>query len=577
MNLRLHSRRFRCATCAVCLLAVSLLMNLLSPPTFVTAAEVTESQNGMVVTVSAPASEVGVAILKQGGNAVDAAVATAFTLAVTFPEAGNIGGGGFMLVHPGKGSEPVLIDYREIAPAAAGENTFIAIKSKLGHKIAGVPGTVRGLALAHQRFGKLPWKDVVRPAVRLAGDGFTINEKLGANLNKIVADAKAFPEFRRVYGKDHGAAEWRDGDRLVQPDLAKTLQLITDDGPDAFYKGAISDQIVAEMKAGDGLISKSDLAGYAAKVRTPQHGTYRGYDVFSTPAPAGGVCLVEMLNILENFDLRKQGRWSPETLHLMAEAMRRAYCDRARHLGDPGFVDIPPHLTTKEYARRLAAEIDAKRATRSEDLAKDIPLSDESESTTHFSIIDKDGMAVANTYTLEASYGSRVVVRGAGFLLNNEMGDFNWRPGHTDRQGAIGTAANRVAPGKRMLSSQTPTIVTKDGKVYLIVGSPGGRTIINTVLCVLLNVLEFEMDLPAAVDAPRMHHQWFPDRITFEAAMHKDRAAALDTLRERGHAVTPAATPPTRQGDAHSIRVDPRTGRYQGVADTRRDGKTLGF
>jgi gamma-glutamyltranspeptidase/glutathione hydrolase len=277
-----------------------------------------------------------------------------------------------------------------------------------------------------------------------------------------------------------------------------------------------------------------------------------------------------MLNILENFDLRKQGRWSPPTLHVMAEAMRRAFCDRARHLGDPAFVKIPPHLTTKEYARKLAKEIDPKRATPSADLAKDIPLAAEGESTTHFSVIDKDGMAVANTYTLEHSYGSRVVVKGAGFLLNNEMMDFNWRPGHTDRKGVIGTPPNLIAPGKRMLSSQTPTVVAKDGKVVLVTGSPGSRTIINTVLCVVVNVIDFDMEIQAAVDAPRIHHQWFPDELRLEEG---DRVSkAVEPLRALGHRIARG-----KQGDAHSIRADPKTGRYYGAADRRISGKAAGY
>jgi gamma-glutamyltranspeptidase/glutathione hydrolase len=533
-----------------------------------------ESRQGMVVSVSAPASEVGLAILKEGGNAVDAALAVALALAVTFPEAGNIGGGGFMLVYPGRGAAPVVIDYRETAPAAADQTMFVKTRSHLGHKVVGVPGTVRGLALAHQRFGKLPWAKVVQPAVKLAEDGFVMNHFLATTLNKMLAASASFPELRRVYGKPNDATGWRAGDRLVLKDLAQTLQQIAAKGPDAFYLGDIADQIVAEMKAGGGLITHDELKNYQAKVRPALHGTYRGYDIYCPPAPAGGICLVEMLNIVEPLELRKQGRWAPETLHRMIEAMRRAYCDRARYLGDPDFVKIPEHLTSKEYAGRLAKEIDPKRATPSTALAKDIPLAQEGDSTTHFSIIDRDGMAVANTYTLEQGYGSRVVVRGAGFLLNNEMGDFNWRPGHTDLRGAIGTDPNLIAPGKRMLSSQTPTVVAKNGKVVLITGSPGGRTIPNTVLCVLLNVLEFEMDLDAAVAAPRLHHQWLPDKVSFEPAVHKERAAVLENLRAMGHTIDPK---PAVQGDAHSIGVDPRTGKYHGSADPRRHGQAGGY
>jgi gamma-glutamyltranspeptidase/glutathione hydrolase len=530
-----------------------------------------EARNGMVVAVSAPGADAGLAILKKGGNAVDAAVATAFAMAVTYPAAGNIGGGGFMVVYPGGQEKPVVIEYRETAPAAATRTMFAKNDSWFGHKPVGVPGTVRGLALAHQKFGKLPWKDVVMPAVKLAEDGFLLDDAVASSLNWIVGSADGYPELQRVLGKNGGRESWWEGDRLVQKDLGWTLRQIAEHGPDAFYQGAIADKIVAEMKSGHGLIAKADLAGYRAVLREPIHGTYRGYDIYGPPPPSsGGTCLVEMLNILENFDLRKQGRWSPETLHLMIEAMRRAYCDRARHLGDPGFTRIPPQLIAKDYARKLAAGIDRTRATPSAALAKDLPLAREGNSTTHFSVIDKNGMAVANTYTLERSYGSRVMVRGAGFLLNDEMIDFNWRPGVTDTRGGIGTAANLIAPGKRMLSSQTPTIVTRNGKVVLVTGSPGSRTIINTVLCMVVNVVDFDMNIREAVDAPRLHHQWFPDRARLErTSEHRD---AVKQLRRMGHVVTD-----TRQGDAHSIWVDPRTGIYYGAADRRISGKAAGY
>jgi len=527
-----------------------------------------EGRNGMVVSVSAPASDAGLEILKAGGNAVDATVATAFALAVTYPPAGNIGGGGFMVVHPPQG-KPTVFAYRETAPASATKTMFGPKDSVYGHKVVGVPGTVRGMALAHQRFGKLPWKTVVLPAIKLAREGFAIDEYLARSLNGVVAEARDFAELQRVFRKAKG--KWAAGDRLVQPDLARTLTRIAEQGPEAFYTGSVADQIAAEMKAGGGLITKADLAGYKAVEREPIHGTYRGHDVYGPPPPSsGGICLIEMLNILENFDLRKQGRSAPETLHLLIEAMRRAFCDRARHLGDPAFVTIPAHLTTKEYGRKLAKAIDLKRATPSADLAKDIPLAGEGDNTTHFSVIDKDGMAVANTYTLERGYGSRVVVKGAGFLLNNEMLDFNWRPGYTDRKGAIGTEPNLVAPGKRMLSSQTPTIVAKDGKVVLVTGSPGSRTIINTVLCVVVNTLDFEMDIQQAVDAPRLHHQWFPDTARLEKLDHF--ATAAKSLRAMGHRLATA-----KQGDAHSIWVDQKTGRYLGAADRRLSGKAAGY
>jgi gamma-glutamyltranspeptidase/glutathione hydrolase len=530
-----------------------------------------EGRKGMVVSVSAPASEVGAAVLKKGGNAVDAAVAVAFALAVTWPEAGNIGGGGFMLVRPAD-RDPVVIDYRETAPGKAARDLFVRNKPT-PHLLAGVPGTVAGLSRAHRSLGKLPWKDLVLPAVRLAEEGFVIDDPLARSLNGGLARPGEAAEFRRVFGKESGKGGWAAGDRLMQKDLGRTLRQIAEDGPEAFYKGAIADLIVAEMKVGKGLITKEDLAGYTAMERVPIHGTYRGYDVYAPPPPSsGGTCLVEMLNILENFDLRKHGRFSAETLHLLAETMRRAYCDRARFLGDADFVKIPTHLTSREHARKLAAGIDLTKATPSEDLAKDIPLTGEGPHTTHFSIIDGAGTAVSNTYTLQNSFGSRLMVKGGGFLLNDEMGDFNPQPGVTTRNGRIGTPANEIAPGKRMLSSMTPTILVRDGKPVLITGSPGGRTIINTVLCVVVDVVDFDMPLREAVDAPRMHHAWFPDRLQVEPALMKDYPATMKKLEEMGYRLFRAS-----QGDAHSIAIDPRTSLYRGEADRRRGGSAVGW
>jgi gamma-glutamyltranspeptidase/glutathione hydrolase len=530
------------------------------------------SGHGLVVAVSPPGADVGCAILRQGGNAVDAAVATAFAMAVTYPAAGNIGGGGFMLIYPptGKG-EPVVIDYRETAPAAATATMFHKGDSLYCAKAVGVPGTVRGLGLAHRRFGRLAWRDVVLPAVHLAEDGFVLDGPLARSLNYALGNAVDFPELRRVLGKHSGANPWRPGDRLVQKDLAHTLRLIAEQGPDAFYEGPIADQITGEMQHGLGLITRADLHAYQARERRPIHGTYRGFDVYAPPPPSsGGICLVEMLNILENFDLRKQGRYSPQTLHLMIEAMRRAYCDRARYLGDGDFVAIPGYLTGKEYARKLAQSINPTKATPSAELARDLVLAPEGDNTTHFSVIDADGMAVSNTYTLERSYGSRIVVHGAGFLLNNEMMDFNWFPGRTTRGGQIGTAPNQIAPGKRMLSSQTPTVVARDGKVILVTGSPGSRTIINTVLCITVNVIDFDMTVRDAVDAPRLHHPWFPDAASFEG--YSECREAVQELEKMGHTVAPAS-----QGDAHSIGLDRRTGRYVGAADHRINGKVAGY
>jgi gamma-glutamyltranspeptidase/glutathione hydrolase len=552
-------------------MSLMMLLAAMIAPVVHSVEPVRSPKHGIVVAVSPPGADTGRDILQKGGNAVDAAVATAFAMAVTHPAAGNIGGGGFMLIYPPRGKgETVVIDYREKAPRVAHKTMFNKGDTWYSAKVVGVPGTVRGLALAHAKFGKLPWKELLLPAVRLAEEGFLVDAPLARSLNGVVDSSPEFPELRRVFGKEDGT-EWRAGDRLVQKDLAKTLRLIAEQGADGFYKGTVAQLIAAEMKRDGGIITTEDLAAYEAKIRQPIHGTYRGYDVYGPPPPSsGGICLVEMLNILENFDLRKQGRFSSETLHLMIETMRRAYCDRARYVGDSDFVKIPAFLTSKEHARKLAQSIDPHKATRSEELARDIPLKGEGDSTTHFSVIDGDGMAVSNTYTLERSYGSRIVVKGAGFLLNNEMMDFNWFPGETTRDGSIGTEANQIAPGKRMLSSQTPTIVAKDGKIVLITGSPGSRTIMNTVLCVVVNTIDFDMEIQAAVDAPRLHHAWFPDTVRFEGV--SKYAEAVRHLEAMGHTVRG-----TRQGDAHSIALDRKTGKYIGAADQRINGKVSGF
>lgn len=534
------------------------------------AAERIESQGGVVVCVSPPAADVGLAILKKGGNAVDAAVAVAFAQAVTWPEAGNIGGGGFMLVAP-PGQAVTCFEYREIAPAAAKVDLFADGKvTLLDHKAAGVPGTVRGLALAHGKFGKLAWKDVVMPAVKLAEDGFTVNAVLAVGLNRVLADPKTTnAEFKRVYGKPD-STKWQAGDKLVLKDLARTLRLIAENGADAFYTGELAELLAKEMKSQGGLITKDDLAAYKAHERKPITTTYRGFDVYGPPPPSsGGVCLAQMLNVLENFDLKKQGRWSVETNHLMVETMKRAFANRALYLGDPDYTPLPPHLTTKEYAKKLARGIDQKKSTPAAELAPEIVLEKESDSTTHFSVIDRDGMAVSNTYTLENSYGNRVVVPGAGYILNNEMTDFNPKPGVTTTRGQIGTQPNLIAPRKRMLSSMTPVIVLKNGKPVLVTGSPGGRTIINTVLCVVVNVIDFDMPVAEAVAAPRLHHQWLPDAVKFEGV--KQYPELVAKLKAFGHDVSAA-----RQGDAHTIWIDPKTGVRVAVPDKRIDGKAVG-
>ena len=535
------------------------------------------SRTGLVVSTSSYASDVGAAILRKGGNAVDAAVATAFALAVTHPSAGNIGGGGFMVVRLASG-EATTIDYRERAPLKStltmyldSAGNIVRNRTATGYLAPGVPGTVRGMEVAHKRFGKLPWRDVLMPAVELAEKGFILGGLANALNNEVGRGMGPYPASVAAYGKP-GGGQWMPTDTIVLRDLGRTLRAIATEGPDVFYKGWIADLVDADMRANGGLISKADLAAYEAKVRAPIRGTYRGHEIISMPPPSsGGVALVQMLNMVENYDLRSKGRYSTETLHIMIEAMRRAYLDRARHLGDPDFVQVPvQRLTDKAYAKTLAQGIDLAKASNSLELGKDIltaPVASESEETTHFSVIDKDGNAVSNTYTLEGGYGSHVVVKGAGFLLNNEMGDFNKKPGYT--WGAdIGTPANLIAPGKRMLSSMTPTIVTRDGKVVLITGSTGGRTIINTVFNIVLNVAEFGMNGREAVDAKRMHHQWMPNTISLEAAAIPE--ADLEKLRAMGHDIRMAGG----QGDGHSIFVDLKTGTAYGANDKRsRDSK----
>jgi gamma-glutamyltranspeptidase / glutathione hydrolase len=558
------------------LTALLALVLLVAPISAAVRDDAVSSKDGLVVCTSAPACDVGATILSRGGNAVDAAVATAFALAVTHPSAGNIGGGGFMVVRTPNG-DATTFDYREKAPKKATRTMYLRdgeidiSLTNAGYLAPGVPGTVRGLALAHKRFGKLSWREVVMPAVHLAEEGFVLSEAMSKSLNSQLSGAMgAFPSSVEAYGKPDGG-EWAAGDRIVLKDLGKTLRSIAMNGPDVFYKGWIAMRIAEDMAANGGLITRDDLAKYEAQERTPVRGDYRGFDIIAMPPPSsGGVALIEMLNILEPFDLKPKGRNTAESMHLQIEAMRRAYLDRARFLGDPDFVEVPlAFLVSKEHARTLSGSIDPLKATSSLELGKDIVTTNaqEPDDTTHFSVIDRNGMAVSNTYTLEGSFGSRVVVKGAGFLLNNEMGDFNKNPGVTDTTGNIGTPANLIDPGKRMLSSMTPVIVTKNGRVVLITGSPGGRTIINTVLSVVLGVTEFGLNVLDAVDAPRMHHQWLPDTVTLEP----DGATedAVQKLREMGHTVNVAGT----QGDANSIQVD-EGGTATGAADRRTpDGK----
>lgn len=535
--------------------------------------------SGMVVSVDEYATQAGIDILKKGGNAVDAAVAVGFALAVTFPAAGNIGGGGFLVCRLPADGEVVALDFREKAPGRASadmyldENgAYIEERSLVGHLAVGVPGTVKGFELAVQKYGRLSWAELIAPAIKLAEEGFSLSAGRADSFNGLAKRFKnGSSEFLRIFSKTDGS-KFSAGDRFYQPELARSLRLILKQGAEAFYTGEIADLIVKDMEKNNGLITHADLEQYRAFVRQPVTGTYRGHQIYSMPPPSsGGTILIEMLNILEGYDLGALDRFAPETIHLITEVMKFAYYDRARYLGDPDFADIPSErLLSKDYAATIRAQIDPMRAVPSRELGAEILTLEEAPETTHYSVIDKDGMAVAVTYTLNGGYGAAVVAEGTGILLNNEMADFNMKPGYTGEKGLIGTRPNLIAPYKRMLSSMTPTLVVKDGRIFMITGSPGGRTIINTVLNVLLNVIDFKMDIHAAVAAARMDHEWMPDTIRLEKdAYTESLAAALEAM---GHVVKKG----WRQGDAHSILIDAQ-GRYLGAADPRSRGSAIGY
>ena len=536
-------------------------------PSDALAGRVVSAPHGMVVSASSIASEAGRNVLAEGGNAVDAAIATGLALAVTYPVAGNIGGGGFMVLRFPNG-RATTIDFRERAPAAARPEMFTdsagAYSARIhhdSHVSVGVPGTVAGFALAHRKYGSAKWAHLVEPAVRLASDGFLVPKGLAESLASAREMFQAYPASMSAFTRN--GVPYAVGDRIQQPDLARTLGRIRDGGQDGFYRGETARLLAAEMRRGGGLITERDLADYEAKERDPIRGSYRGYDIISMPPPSsGGVALVEMLNILEGFDLRAAGHNSAPYVQMVTEAMRRAFLDRARYLGDPDFVQPPiERLTSKAYAARLRATIRADQASLSE--PAQVAERDESRETTHYSVVDASGMAVSVTYTLENGYGLGAVVPGAGFLLNNEMGDFNGLPGLTDTTGLIGTPPNVARPGKRMLSSMTPTIITKDNKLVAVVGSPGGRTIINTVLQVILNQVDFGMEIQDAVAAPRFHHQWLPDVLSVER--NGFTAATVSRLDAAGYRIRWS----DEQGTAHSIRIDALTGARRGAADPR--------
>lgn len=528
-----------------------------------------KAQHGMVASVDAMATRVGVDILKQGGNAVDAAIAVGFALAVTHPQAGNLGGGGFMLLRTAAG-RTTAIDFREMAPARASRDMFLDKQgnadSKLSltsHLASDTPGTVAGFALAAQKYGTLPLSTLLAPAIKLARDGIIVNDALADDLatygkeNLINHD-----NSRAIFYKADGQP-YQKGDRLVQKNLAHSLQLIAQQGPDAFYKGKIADEIAAEMAQHGGLIGKADLAAYRAVERKPVSGSYRGYEVFSMPPPSsGGIHIVQILNILENFDLAKWGFGSADAMQVMAEAEKYAYADRSEYLGDPDFVKVPQQaLTSKAYAKTLAQQIDVNKARPSADIKPGKLAPYESNQTTHFSVVDKDGNAVAVTYTLNTYFGSGVVAGNSGILMNNEMDDFSAKPGTPNVYGLVGGEANAIQPAKRPLSSMSPTIVAKDGKTWLVTGSPGGSRIITTVLQMVVNSIDFGMNVAEATNAPRFHHQWLPDQLRVEKGFSPDTLRLLEAKGQHVK-VLPA------MGSTQSIMIGPDGMRY-GASDPR--------
>lgn len=562
-------RTIRTATSFMCLIALSFVYTKNQAQTY--------AQHGMVVSDNTVASQVGIDILKKGGNAIDATVATALALAVTHPQAGNIGGGGF-LVFMDSESQTTTIDFREKAPLKATSDMFLDKQGNLikgsnhkGAKSVGVPGTVAGLFLAHQKYGKLSWKELVQPAIDLAEDGVILSWTLSQHAQKFMNDAEF--EFLADYFLNEKGEVVKQGELWKQQNLANTLKQIRDHGQDGFYKGEVAKEIVRFMKKNDGIITMKDLERYTAVERIAIQGTYKGYDIYSMPPPSsGGVALVEMMNLMELADLQEMGFNSTEYAHFVAESMRRAFADRAEHLGDPDFnVDMPVQkLTSKEFAKKRFKSIDWKKASVS-DSSRFGQIYD-GTNTTHFSIVDKDGNAVSVTYTLEQSYGAKIGSSKLGFIFNNEMGDFNAKPGYTDRGWQIGTRGNIIEPEKRMLSSMSPAIIAKDGKVFLVIGSPGGRTIINTVFQTVLNVLEFEMPIDKAIEAMKIHHQWLPDRLLYEKdLMSPDTRKSLESM---GHTLVETKN----LGRLMGITYDAEKKVYVGVSDSSSpDGGAVGY
>ena len=536
-----------------------------------------KAKNGMVVSANDLATKVGVVILKNGGNAVDAAVAVGFALSVTYPVAGNIGGGGFMVIHLADGRD-ITIDYREKAPSLSSKDMYLDSAgnynpklSQVGETSAGVPGSVAGMIYALDKYGTMKLADVIKPAINFAEDGFPLNESTAASFNRYKKSFEKFKSTKKVFTKIDDV--YQEGEIFKQPDLANTLRLIKENGRDGFYKNYIASLIVVQMKKSGGYISYKDLENYQPVERQPVKGSYKGYDVISMgPPSSGGIALIELLNILENFSFDKKEWGSSRYIHTLAEAMKYVYADRTYHLGDEDFYPVPKKfLLSKEYAKQIASKI-KNNAVPSSEISQGKPEEFlESMETTHYSVYDSYGNAVSTTTTINSGYGSKVVVDGAGFFLNNEMDDFSAKPNVPNQFGLLGGEANSIQPGKRMLSSMTPTIVLKDNKPFLIVGSPGGSTIMTVVLQVILNVIDFDINIMKAIEMPRIHHQWYPDEIIYESfGMSVD---VMENLLEKGHNIAG----PENLGRVEGILINNSDGLIYGATDPRGNGLAKGF